>query len=155
MFRRTGTRIRIGDFDKAAVGSAESAPTAAECISLGQSDMEVSGGFAHPINAPMPDKHDYERLRFVIAPVGAGITGAPTSVEFTLWERTPDGEVIPASASVALAADGTIPAIEIDNHDARYGFTVSTLSGGTTPAVTVGVWVQGVYTPTYAAVNGN
>jgi len=150
--RRASPLVRIDDFDKSAVASAESAPAETAAISLQTSTVQYSGGFATPVMAVLPDKHDYQKLRFVVAPVGAGVTGGPSAAEVTIWERTPDGVMVPAGVA-ELQADGTFSEVEIDNHDARYYATVSTLTGGTSPEVTVGVWVQGVHTPTYVAAN--
>lgn len=151
--RRATPRIRVEDLDKGqstALSSAESAPSASDCVSLSQDGMTVSGGFASPLNAIMPDKHLYERVRFLVEPT---VTGGPTTATFTLWERTPDGEVVQA-AEEDLTAAGSIPNFEIDNHDARYSITLSVLSGGSSPTVKFKVWVQGVYSPEYVATNG-
>jgi hypothetical protein len=151
--RRASPLVRIDAFDKAAVASAESAPAETAAISLSESTVSWSGGFATPVNAVLPDKNDYQRLKFVVAPVGAGITGAPTAVEVTIWERTADGVMVNAGVA-ELQADGTFTDVEVDNHPARYYATVSTITGGTSPEVTVGVWVQGTYAPTYIATDG-
>lgn len=153
MFRRASDKIRISDFDFSAVNSTQAKPAETACISLSTSDHTITGGFAQPTFAIMPDKHMYQKLRFTLEAIGAGVTGGPSALEVTLWERTPDGEVIPAGV-FELQADGTFTDVEIDNHDARYAVTLSTLTGGTTPAITAGVWVQGVYAPTYIAANG-
>lgn len=151
--RRASPWVRLTDFDKAALTSAESAPAETAAISLSESTVSWSGGFATPVNAPLPDKNDYQRLRFQVAPVGAGVTGTPTAVEVTIWERTADGVMLPAGIS-ELQDDGSFSAVEVDNHPARYYATVSTITGGTSPEVTVGVWIQGVYAPTYIASDG-
>ena len=150
--RRASPFVRISAFDKAAVTSAESAPAETAAVSLSESTVSWSGGFATPVNAVLPDKHDYQRVKFRVAPVGAGITGTPTAVEVTIWERTADGVMLPAGVA-ELQADGTFSEVEVDNHEARYYATVSTITGGTSPEVTVGVWIQGVHAPTYVAAN--
>ena len=151
--RRASPLVRVSDFDKAAVTSAEAAPAETVAISLSESTVTWADGFATPVNAALPDKNDYQRLKFVVAPTGAGITGTPTAVEVTIWERTADGVMVAAGVA-ELQADGTFSAVEVDNHPARYWATVSTITGGTSPEVTVGVWVQGTYAPTYIATDG-
>lgn len=151
--RRASPLIRIPDFDFAAVAATQAKPAETAAISLQTSDVRITDGFAQPINAIMPDKHEYQRLRFSLVPTGAGVAGGPSALEVTLWQRTPDGEMDRAGV-FALNADGTFSDVEIDNHDARYAVSLSTLTGGTSPALTAAVYVQGVHTPTYIATDG-
>lgn len=123
--------------------------TQADFISLSDTGVAISGGFAQGVFAVMPDKHLYQKLRFSFGiPT---VTGAPTDATLRLLVRDAEGNVTVAGTST-LAADGSFPEIEIDNFDARYYLQV-TFVGGTTPAVTVDTFLQGVYTPKFIAVN--
>ncbi len=159
--RRASPPLPVKDLDLVNITAVDNAPSESDAISLAQSDVRIADGFAQPLNAVLPDKHDYQRLRFRVIPWdhsggsgGNGITGSPTDAEVTIWQRTADGAMIPFGDGPAkLQADGTFTEVEGDNHDARYYATVTTLTGGTSPAVNARVYVQGVHTPTYVAAN--
>lgn len=151
--RRASPRVRVAALDKAAVAAVEVPGvdfTEADAISLSTTGVSIEGGFATPLNAVLPDKHLYQRLRFSFTPPVLG--AADNEVTLVLWERTPDGELIEAGRSVLDATD-LLPAIEVDNHDARYYLGVEAISGAAAKAVTTKVFVQGLYAPTYVAVD--
>lgn len=144
-YRASPPRI-IPAFDKAAVVAAEAVPAETSFVSISNTGVTHADGYASGVYAILPDKHGYDKLRFSFTnpSIGANVTGATLS----LWGRLSDGEIIFLGESVLDARD-QFPALEIENYDARYYLTVSSITsdGAATPdlAITVKCAVQGVY----------
>lgn len=142
MAYRASRPVKVAAWTKTAVAAAQAAPAvAADFTNLFRSTMTHSGGFAQGEYALLPDQPSYDKIRVLFGPTTLG--NADNTATLTLWARLADGSVIAAGNSV-LAANKTFPVIEVDNYQATYHVTVSAI-GGTTPALTVDAFVQGVH----------
>lgn len=143
MAYRASRPIKVAAWTKTAVVDPEAVPAvAADFVNLFRSTVTHSGGFATGEYALLPDQPDYDKLRFLFGPTT--LANADNTATLTLWARLADGSVIAAGTSV-LSAVKTFPVIEIDNYQATYDITVSAVDG-TTHALTVDAFVQGVHT---------
>lgn len=144
-YRASPPRI-VPAFDKAAVAAAEAVPAETAFVSISTTGVTHADGYASGVYAILPDKHVYDKLRFSFTPptLGANVADATLS----LWGRLSDGSIIFLGESV-LDARNQFPAVEIENYDARYYLTVSSITsdGAAAPVldVTVRCAVQGVY----------
>lgn len=140
MHRSSPPRIVPG-FEKDEVGSAESVASAT-FVNLEASHVTHEDGFAHGVYAILPEKAEYDKLRFSFGvPTLAG-----TTPDFTLelWAKGSDGNAYLLGSS-ELSAAGTFPPIECENHQATYALVVAAVSGTNTPTVSVTCFVQGLF----------
>ena len=139
-YRASPPRI-VPPFAKAAVDTVEAVPsTATDFTNLERSTVRHADGFASGEFAILPDKHDYDKLKFVFGPITAG--GTLTTAAISIWVRGSDGSVHLFGTSTMT--DGLLPAIEGENYQGTYAATVSTISGAG-GEITVNVFVQGVH----------
>jgi hypothetical protein len=113
---------------------------AAGSVSLSTSTVEHANGFASGVYAVLPDKHDYDYLRFSFGLPTMG--NADNVCTLGVWMRQSDA-TFRLIGQTALA-DGAFPEVDVPNYDGRYWIAPLVLTG-TTPAVTVKVSVQGLY----------
>jgi len=114
--------------------------TQAAAVSLSTSTVQHSSGFASGVYAVLPDKHNYDMLRFDF---GQPVMGnADNTCTLGIWMRESDGGLRLIGQSVL--ANGVFPSVDIPNYDGRYWIAPVELAG-TAPAVTVAVSVQGLY----------
>lgn len=139
-FRASPPR-KVAAWTKTAVASAEAVPSArTSFVNLEQSTMTHSGGFAQGVYAILPDKQDYDRLRFLFGPVTLG--NADNTATVAIYEMLADGSVLLVGESVLTAAKSFLP-VEIENRQGMYAVIVKAVAGSTA-AVTFDVFVQGV-----------
>lgn len=142
MAYRASPPRKVAAFSKSAVAAAESDPSVVgDFTNLEQSTVTMSGGFGTPVFAILPDKHDYDKIRFSFGPVTLG--NADNEATLAVWAYHADGSISLLGTS-ELSANDTFPEITAENYQALYAVTVKTLSG-TTAAVTADVFVQGVH----------
>jgi hypothetical protein len=131
----------VGAFTKTTVAAAEAAPSAeGDFVNIERSTIRHEDGFAQGEFAILPDKHDYDNLRFIPR---ATALGAVTEATITIWVRLSDGNVVPFGTS-ELGADGSFPPIEGENYQGTYAATVSHVAT-TGDGVSATVAVQGVH----------
>lgn len=141
MAYRASPARKVTEFSKDTIEAAEAAPAvAADFVNLERSTIVHDGGFAQGEFALLPDKHDYDHLRFVFGPTTLGNT--VTSATITIWVRGSDGSVHIFGSSDLTA--GQFPAIEGENYQGTYAATVSAIAG-TDQELSVDVFVQGVH----------
>ena len=142
MAYRASPPRKVDAWSKDAVGSAESAPSvAADFVNLEQSTLTHEDGFATPVFAILPDKHDYDIVRFAFGPTTLGNADNTATVAVYAYHS---GGSISLVGTSDLTDAGTLPAIEGENYQALYAVIVQAVSG-TTAALTVDVFVQGVH----------
>lgn len=115
--------------------------TAADFVNLEASYMTHEGGFSHPVYALMPDKHQYDRIRFSFGPVTEA--GTVTTASVQVWVIGSDGAPSLVGQS-DLSAAGTFEAIEFENFQGTYYVAVAGLTGSE-PVVSFDTFIQGVY----------
>lgn len=141
MYRASPPR-KVAAWTKAAVGSAEPTPSAAaDFVNLYRSTITHSGGFATPEFAILPDKPNYDHLRFSFGPVTQG--GTVTSAHVSVYERLADGSVTLLGERALTSAGGFLE-LTVENRQATYAVIVSEIAG-TTPTVSFDVFVAGVH----------
>lgn len=138
-FRASPPR-KVGAWTKETLTDAESVPSAAaDFVNLEQSTVTMSGGFGTPVFAILPDKHHYDKIRFSF---GAPTLDAVTAATMAVYALHADGSVSLVGTS-ELAANGTFPAIETENYQARYAVILQALTG--TELTAMDVFVQGLH----------
>lgn len=120
--------------------AAEAVPARAGFVNLEKSTMVHSGGFAQGVYAIMPDKHDYDRLRFAFGPVT--VAGTVTAATMAVYAMLSDDSVVLVGTS-DLSAAGTFPPIEGENYQGVYAVIVESLTG--TGNISLETFVQGVH----------
>lgn len=138
---RSSPPRKVAAFSKDEVGSAESVASAT-FVNLERSTIRHADGFAHGEYAILPEKAEYDRIRFSFGvPTLAG-----TDPNFTLelWAKGSEDEPYLLGSS-ELSSAGTFPPIEADNHQATYALVVAAVAGTNSPTVTVDCFVQGLF----------
>lgn len=139
MAYRASPPRKVSAWSQAAASAADSVPSAvADFVNLEQSTITHEDGFATPVFAIMPDKHNYDRIRFTF---GGLVLNTVTSATMAAYAYHADGSVSLLGTS-ELAADDTFPAIETENYQALYAVILQEFTG---TAITVDVFVQGVH----------
>jgi len=143
MYRASPPRA-VSAFAKASVSAAEVYGVdfaLTDFVNLERSTVTHSGGFATGEFALLPDKAQYDRVRFLFGKPTMG--NADNTCTLELWVVGSDGTPYLAGTS-ELSAEGTFPAIEIENYQGRYFIAVGAVDG-TSAEVSVDVMVQGTY----------
>jgi hypothetical protein len=139
-FRASPPR-KVAAWTKTAVEAAEAVPsTRAAFVNLEQSTMTHADGFAQGVYAILPDKHHYDRLRFLFGPVTLG--NADNTATVAVYEMLADDSVVLVGESALTAAKSFLP-VTIENRQGMYAVIVKAVAG-TTQAVTFNVFIQGV-----------
>lgn len=144
MYRASPPRT-VAAFAKAAVAAAEVLDTdfaVTDFVNLERSTVTHSGGFATPEYALVPEKAQYDRIRFMFGKPTMG--NADNTCTLELWVVGSDSANPYLAGQSELGADGLFPAIEIENFQGRYYIAVGAIDG-TDAEVTVAVSVQGTY----------
>lgn len=132
---------KVDAWTKTTQATAEAVPSAvADFVNLEQSTIRHSGGFATPVFALLPDKHHYDKLRFIFS---APTLDAVTAATMAVYARSSDGTVSLLGTSELSDAD-TFPEITVENYQATYSVIVQAVTT-TGDGVSVDVSVQGVH----------
>jgi threonine dehydratase len=144
MAYRASPPRKVAAWTKTELSDAEAAPAlVADFVNLEASHMTHSGGFAQGVFAIMPDKHDYDRIRFLFSNV---VTADVASATVAVYVMLSGGDIVVAGTA-ALTAAGTIPAIEIENYQGLYSVILQavTATEAGTIEFSTDVYVQGVH----------
>lgn len=120
---RSSPPRNVPAFAKVGVDAAETLNTA-DFVNLERSTIRHADGFARGEYAILPEKAEYDRLRFSFG--GIDLTDVDDAT-LALWALGSEGPPYLLGTS-ALAADGTFPAIECENHQATYFLYVQSLT---------------------------
>lgn len=128
---------KVTEWTLDAAAAADSLPSvAADFKNLEASYVTHANGFASSVFAVLPDKHQYDRLRFSFGPVTQDTV---TSATMAIYARHADGSISLLGTS-DLTADGTFPDIEAQNYQATYAAILQEFTG---TAISVDVFIQG------------
>jgi len=114
--------------------------TQANAVSLSTSTVTHANGQAQGVYAVLPDKHDYDYLRFSFGAPALG--SADVACVLGVWMRESDGSLRLIGQSTL--ANGEFPSVDVPNYDGRYWIAPLSFSG-TTATLSVAVSVQGLY----------
>lgn len=131
----------VPDMARASVAASEVEGTdfdGTNAVSISTSTVTHANGQAAGVYAVLPDKHNYDYLRFSFK---STITGTAAGVVLGLWQRESDGGMRRVGSSTYVA--GEFPVIEIPNTDGRYFLAVDDIASAT--GVDVDISVQGLY----------
>lgn len=132
--------VNISDWNKADATAVET-PTDSQFDSVSTTYVRMKNGKATVTNAAIPNFQHYDRGRLTFGDVS--VTGSPTKVVLEL--RGLDASGIQRGLGTSEFADGAFPAIEFDVTYEKYFLRIATLTGGTSPTVTVKPLLQGFY----------
>lgn len=140
MAYRASPPRKVPEWSKAALTAAEAVPSDAEdFVNLEQSTMTHNEGFATPVFAVMPDKHNYDRIRFAF---GAPVLDAVTAATMAVYAYHGDGSVSLVGTS-ELSDANVFPPIEAENYQALFAVVLQSITG--TALTSLDVFVQGVH----------
>jgi hypothetical protein len=139
---------RAAALDRTAVAAAETFGAgnflAANFKSIRTSGVLHNGdGTQSPINAPLPNAHDYDTLEFSFSPT---LAGAPATTQIGLFvlsrdtaESATPGTFNAVLVGTSTVSNGQFPAIKVSSYDARYYVAVLALGGATSVGLKVSV----------------
>lgn len=145
MYRASPLRLVPG-LDKSGVGAAEAFGVdfdVDDFVNLWDSRTIHNGGFAHGKDALFPDKDKYDLLVFAFGVVDMTDVDDAT---LTVWAM--GSEQVPYIVGrSALGADGLFAPVYVDNYQARYYVSVSSIdeTADGTADLSVPVFVGGTY----------
>lgn len=142
MSYRASPPRRVPAFFKDGLTDPESAVADGDFVNLERSTVRHADGFAQGEYAILPDKHHYDRIRFLFGPVTVN-TGTLSTLSVTVYVKTSDGSIVAAASSDVLADLKTIPPIEFENYQGLYSVKVTALTGSSED-IDLDVFVQGV-----------
>lgn len=126
MYRASPPR-KVSAWTKTDVSAAEPAPSAADdFVNLARSTITHADGFATPEFAILPDKANYDKIRFSFGPVTQA--GTVSSATVSVYARLADGSVTLLGERELTAAGGFEP-LTVENFQATYAVIVSEISG--------------------------